>query len=86
MAPMSSQVRAKSRIHGHPSYTHTRQPAVKSEDEEPDDFLLDEEAHEDGALYKVRPQLSKPVTVLRPLKYLLGMKQRIEPIGALTVP
>ncbi|KAF2689585.1 hypothetical protein K458DRAFT_129698 [Lentithecium fluviatile CBS 122367] len=48
------------------------QPAVKSEAEEPDDFLLNDEPLEGDGSYKSRPQLSKPGTFLRTLSYLMN--------------
>jgi hypothetical protein len=48
---------------------HTSQPPIKPEDDE-DDFLLDEDAHQD-AVYKSRAQLPQPGTFLRTLDYLM---------------
>jgi len=76
---MNPEVRAKSNPPVHPQSSgaaaYTSQPPIKSDAEEPDDFLLDEDAPEDGASYKSRPQLPQPGTFLRTLDFLMSKLQ-----------
>jgi hypothetical protein len=77
LASMNLEVRTKSNTPQCPQLSdaaHLPQPPIKPEQEEPDDFLFDEEAQEDGARasYKSRPQLPQPGTFLRTLDFLMS--------------